>query len=304
MTASGILNVDKEPGLTSFQVVALVRKGTGVRRVGHAGTLDPMAGGVLLLCVGQAVRIAAYLAALPKVYRARIVLGAATDTYDAEGQVTARGPWADLSPQGVEEALRGFVGDIQQAPPPFSAVKVGGQPAYRMARRGQPVSLAPRTVRVYRIDLLALEPPHLEIEVECGKGTYLRSLAHDLGRRLGCPAHLGALVRTRVGPFRVEDGMSTAELRAALADDTWREHLRPLDHALLALPPVTLELAEEQDVRHGQAVRLEPSRIPAGGECRAYGEDGALVAILTYDPPSGLWRPRKVFSPVDGGPDP
>lgn len=306
LAASGILNVNKDPGLTSFQVVALVRRGSGHRRVGHAGTLDPAATGVLLVCLGQAVRVSEYLMAMPKVYRARVVLGTATDTYDAEGAVTMQSPVSGLTREVVEEALRGFVGEVQQAPPPFSAVKVGGEPAYRLARRGRGVRPAPRTVRIGRIQVLAFEPPLVEIEVECGRGTYIRSLAHDLGQVLGCGAHLGTLVRTRIGPFGIDDSLSCAELRRALADGTWRQHLVPLDRALIGLPAVTLEMAEEQDVRHGQPVRISGSRLaPAPGssmakECRAYAEDGGLVAILAYDPVAGLWRPRKVFAPEPG----
>lgn len=300
--ASGILNVDKERGLTSFQVVAMVRRGSGQRRAGHAGTLDPAATGVLLVCLGQAVRVSEYLMAMPKVYRARIILGVATDTYDAEGATTMQAPSVDLSRGMVEEALARFVGEISQAPPPFSAVKIRGEPAYRLARSGRDVRPAPRTVRIHRIEVQAFEPPSVEIEVECSRGTYIRSLAHDLGQMLGCGAHLGALTRTRVGPFRIEDALSCSQLRGALADGTWRQHLSPLDRALAGLPAVTLEMAEEQDVRHGLPVRIDRARLrlaPPGEapeECRAYAEDGGLVAILAWDPAAGLWRPRKVFA--------
>ncbi len=300
MTVSGILNVDKEGGLTSFQAVALVRRGTGVRRVGHAGTLDPMATGVLLVCVGQAVRVTEYLMDLPKVYRARIVLGVATDTYDAEGSVTSTAPPVEVSREQVEAALRRFVGEIEQTPPAYSAVKVQGQPAYRLARKGQPVTLASRPARVYRIDLLAFEPPSVEVEVECGKGTYIRSIAHDLGQQLGCGAHLAALVRTRVGPFDVADATGTQGLREAFESGTWRELLLPVDHGLVKLPAVTLEMAEEQDVRHGQAVQIDAARLSPAAECRAYAEDGGLIGILAYDAPAGVWRPRKVFARGDG----
>ncbi len=300
--ASGILNVNKDAGLTSFQVVATVRRGSGQRRAGHAGTLDPTATGVLLVCLGQAVRVSEYLMAMPKVYRARIVLGVATDTYDAEGTVIAESPLTGISRDMVEEALARFVGEISQAPPPFSAVKIRGEPAYRLARSGRDVRPAPRRVRIDRIEIRSFQAPSLEIEVECGRGTYIRSLAHDLGQALGCGAHLSDLVRTRVGPFRIEDALSCAELHRALADGTWRQHLHPIDSALSELPAVTLEMAEEQDVRHGQPVRIDPARLaPASAgtavfECRAYAEDGGLVAILAYDATASLWRPRKVFA--------
>lgn len=297
MSVSGILNVDKEAGLTSFQAVALVRRGTGVRRVGHAGTLDPMATGVLLVCVGQAARVTEYLVDLRKVYRARIVLGVATDTYDAEGAVTSSAAFAGVSQEQVEAGLQRFAGAIEQTPPAYSAVKVHGQRAYRLARKGEPFALAPRPVRVYRIGLLAFEPPSLEVEVECGKGTYIRSIAHDLGQQLGCGAHLAALARTRVGPFGVAGATGTQALREAFESGGWRELLLPVDHGLMRLPAVTLGMAEEQDVRHGQAVQVDAARMGPAAECRAYAEDGGLIGILAYDAPAGAWRPRKVFAP-------
>jgi tRNA pseudouridine55 synthase len=302
---SGILNVHKDAGPTSFDVVALVRRGTGVRKVGHAGTLDPAATGVLLVCLGQAVRVSEYLMDLPKTYRASIALGTATDTYDAEGSPTFNADSVEVSRESVMAVLEQFVGEIQQTPPSYSAVKVDGQRAYRLARKGQPVALKPRPVVVHRIDLLRFaqtgarpgEPPVVEIDVECSKGTYIRSLAHDLGRELGCGAHLAELVRTRVGPFGVDSATGTEALQAAFEDGSWRELVLPMDCGLAHLPAVTLGVADEQDIRHGQAVRLENAapKPEDGREWRAYGEDGGLVAIIRYDATEGAWRPRKVF---------
>ena len=302
MTTSGILNVDKEAGWTSFQVVAMVRKGTGVRKVGHAGTLDPSASGVLVVGLGQGVRVTEYVMEQPKVYRARIELGVATDTYDTEGQPVARGDYAGVTESDVREALAGFIGSVQQVPPVYSAVKVGGQPAYRLARQGKPVVLKARTARIDRIELLAFQPPLVALEVECGKGTYLRSLAHDVGQQLGCGAHLAGLVRTRVGPFTLDTAVSMAALRQALLDDSWRDLLSPIDYGLVHLPALTLDYEDEKDVRHGCAVALDPGSPPAGvpqeagQRCRAYGEDGSLVAVLAYDAKTVMWRPEKVFA--------
>ncbi|HEU4758729.1 MAG TPA: tRNA pseudouridine(55) synthase TruB [Dehalococcoidia bacterium] len=302
MTASGILNIDKEAGWTSFQVVAMVRKGSGVRKVGHAGTLDPSASGVLLVCLGQAVRVSEYLMELAKVYRARIALGVATDTYDTEGQPVATGDYSGVTEAHVREALARFVGSVQQLPPVYSAVKVGGQPAYRLARRGQPVVLKPRTARIDRIELLAFEPPLVELEVECGKGMYVRTLAHDLGQQLGCGAHLAGLVRTRVGPFSLDAAASLTALRQALLDGSWPDLLSPIDYGLLHLPALTLDCEDEKDVRHGCSVTLDAGSLPAGvaaeggQRCRAYGEDGSLVAVLIYDEKTLMWRPEKVFT--------
>ncbi len=302
MTTSGILNVDKEVGWTSFQVVALVRKGTGVRKVGHAGTLDPCASGVLLLGLGQGVRITEYLMEQAKVYRARIDLGVVTDTYDAEGRTLARGDYSLVTEAGLREALGQYVGSVQQVPPVYSAVKVGGQPAYRLARQGKPVILKARTARIDRIELLTFQPPLVQLEVECGKGTYLRSLAHDLGQQLGCGAHLAGLVRTRVGPFSLDAAVSLAALREALLDGSWHDLLSPIDYGLLHLAALTLDCEDEKDVRHGCSVTLDPGSLPAGvplqpgQRCRAYGEDGSLVAVLIYDETTLMWRPEKVFA--------
>src|SRR2546421_9125383 len=302
MTLSGILNVNKPEGITSFGVVAAVRRGTGVRKVGHSGTLDPAASGVLLVCLGQAVRITEYLMVLPKTYRAQITLGAETTTDDAEGEVVTSGDCSRLSEDDLAAALWAFEGEIEQTPPAFSAVKVQGRAAYHSARRGEALTLEPRRALIYRIDILRFEPPAVEVEVECGKGTYIRSLARDLGRSLGCGAHLARLVRTRSGPFGIADSAALEELQDEFQTGRWHERLMPIDCGLLHLPSLTLHIEDEKDVRHGQAVRLDEDRLAPLGElrdgleCRAYAEDGSLVAIVVYEAEGGYWRPRKVFA--------
>jgi tRNA pseudouridine55 synthase len=271
-----------------------------VRKAGHAGTLDPAASGVLLVLLGQAVRVSEYLMELLKTYRATVRLGVATDSYDAEGAPTSVADSVDVSMEEVERALAGFVGKIEQTPPAFSAVKVQGQPAYRLARKGAAVALAARPARIYGIKLLASELPDVEIEVECGKGTYIRSLAHDLGQTLGCGAHLASLVRTRVGPFAVESAVSAGELEAAFGSGGWRESVLPMDCGLTHLPAITLHIEDEKDLRHGQAVRIDEERLAGvvvqdGRPYRAYAEDGGFVGIIRYDAGAGVWRPRKVF---------
>jgi tRNA pseudouridine55 synthase len=301
LTISGILNVNKGPGETSFQVVGYVRRRSGVRRVGHAGTLDPAATGVLLVCLGQAARVSEYLMALGKTYRATVRLGVSTTTYDSEGEVTRSEDASGVTESAVRDALKPFEGEIMQTPPAYSAVKVGGERAYRMARRGESVALKARRAVIYRIEVLRYEAPELEIEVECGKGTYIRSLAHDLGEALGCGAHLSALRRTRVGPFDIDDAVDRDELEAAFDDGTWTERVLPMDYGLQALPGITLHIEDEKDIRHGQAVRIDEERLTGvqvnpGLECRAYAEVGSLVGIIVFDGESGMWRPRKVFS--------
>ena len=296
----GILNVNKPSGPTSFDIIRLVRKGIGVKKAGHAGTLDPLASGVLLVLLGQAVRISEYLMDLPKTYRATVRFGFATDTYDAEGTPAGAERAVEVKHDEVESALEAFVGEIEQTPPAYSAVKVEGQPAYRLARKGAAVALRRRRARVYAIRLLHFEPPTVEIEVECGKGTYIRSLAHDLGQVLGCGGHLSTLERTRVGAFSVDSGVSLPELERAFEAGDWRELLLPLDCGLTDLPAITLHIEDEKDIRHGQAVRIDEDRLTGaavedGRLHRAYAEDGGLVAIVVYEGAKGLWWPRKVF---------
>jgi tRNA pseudouridine55 synthase len=299
---NGILNVNKPSGPTSFDIIRLVRSRTRVRKVGHAGTLDPLASGVLLVLLGQAVRVSEYLMDLPKTYRATIRLGVSTDTYDAEGIPTHEARAVVVARGEVEKALPVFVGEIEQTPPAFSAVKVAGRPAHRLAREGAEVALASRRARIDRIELLGFEPPDVEIEVMCGKGTYIRSLAHDLGQALGCGAHLAALVRARVGLFSVESAQSLEELGREFGSDGWRESLLPMDCGLTHLPAITLHIEDEKDIRHGQSVRIDEDRLVGvpladGGQYRAYAEDGGLVGIMRYEAETGVWRPRKVFEP-------
>lgn len=296
---SGILVVDKPLGATSFDVVRLVRRGTGEKRVGHAGTLDPAATGVLVVLLGQATRITEYLMDMPKTYRGTIHLGVATTTYDAEGDVVREADASGVSDEMLREALAEFIGEIAQAPPAHSAVKIDGERAYHRARRGEAVAMKARPVSIYRINLLRYEPPDAEIEVECGRGTYIRSLAHDVGERLGVGGHLASLVRTRIGPFVIEAAADEPTLAAAFSDGSWRELLQPMDCGLMALPAITLEIEDEKDVRHGQAVTLAGVGPPADGtEARGYAEDGSLAAIIVYDVEIGMWRPRKVFAAI------
>ncbi len=304
MSAQGILNLDKPPNSTSFQVVALVRKLSHVRKIGHAGTLDPMATGVLLVCLGQAVRVSEYLMELPKTYTGTVRLGISTDTYDATGTPVSEGDISSVDEATIRSALQTLQQQKQQTPPTYSAVKVGGTPAHRLARAGRPVSLRPRKASIERIDLLAFRPPTVEIEVRCGKGTYIRSLANDLGVLLGCGAHLQALRRSAVGPFKADEAASLNRLESAFEDGSWRELLHPLDYGLLNMPAVHLEIEAEKDVLHGCPLDADSDPFQRLGNsqdgqlCRAYGEDGAFVAVLRCDTSERLWRPQKVFAPT------
>lgn len=288
---SGILLINKPAGLTSHDVVEKVRRLTHQRKVGHAGTLDPLATGLLVVCLGQATRLVPYLIGHDKSYRARLRLGQSTDTYDAEGRIVYEhsGPLPDRSQ--VETVLANFLGDIEQEPPAFSAVKVAGEPLYRRARRGDAVTAPPRQVRIARLELTAWEPPYLTLEIDCSAGTYVRSLAHDIGRRLGCGAFVAGLVRTRSGPFRLDQAVSLEKLAQA---GQWQGYLLPLDAGLQDLPAFVLTSEEAVRAGFGQAIA---GPAPADERpARAYAEDGRLLAVLHFDPQTGLWHPRVVLA--------
>jgi tRNA pseudouridine55 synthase len=289
----GILNLNKPRGLTSHDIVARVRAVARQREVGHAGALDPMATGVLLLCLGRATRLAEYLIDSPKLYRARVRLGVITDTDDAEGVVIAERP-VEVDRMAVEAALERFRGPILQVPPMYSALKRDGKPLYRLARRGQTVEREPRPVEIYSLELIAWEPPELVLEVLCSPGTYIRALARDLGETLGCGAHLTGLIRLASGDFRLEDA---AELEA-ITPDQLPDLLLPPDAALLRYPALYLDEAQARAVRHGRDLRLVTHREAqrSGAQlARAYGPDGRLLAVLEYRSDREVWHPRKVL---------
>lgn len=296
MTAKlvGLLNVNKPKGMTSHDVVDAIRRISGVRRVGHAGTLDPAAIGVLPIAVGQATRVVSYLVDKDKVYEALIRLGIATDTYDDEGKITYQaGSPLDVSRSQIEQELAAFVGEISQVPPAYSAIKHRGQPLYRWARQGLAVEPEPRMVKIHSIETLSWEPPWLEVRVECGRGTYIRSLAHELGQRLGCGAHLGGLTRTACGPFRLEEAVTLDALENGFARDRWASVFHPMDKALEGLPSVSLNEETVQRVRFGQKIELSVESTEMA--LRAYNEAGELVALLHHDGTNGLWKPKPVF---------
>jgi tRNA pseudouridine55 synthase len=288
----GIVNINKPIGLTSHDVVNRVRRMTGQRKVGHAGTLDPAATGVLLLCLGRATRVVEHLTASDKTYRARIRLGISTDTYDVEGEITSQSATHGVTRPQVERELGSWVGSLEQIPPMYSAVKHNGTPLYRLARRGQTVARRARKVQIWAAKLLEWAPPELEVEVRCSKGTYIRSLAHDLGQHLGCGAHLVGLTRMASGDFRVEQAVSLEELEQACAENNVARLLQPLDSALQAFPAITVDQPTARKITLGQRVQL--SAAPGARMCRAYAGDGRLLALLRYDD-DRQWRPDKVF---------
>lgn len=298
----GILNLNKPRGDTSFAMISLVRRLTGIRRVGHAGTLDPIADGVLPVCVGQATRVVDQIVGGPKLYRATVLLGVTTDTFDAEGEVVATADTSAVTEAAVRAVLPEFTGRIRQVPPMYSAIKHRGTPLYRYARKGEEIEREAREVEVHRIDLTRFEPPRLYLEVEAGKGAYVRSLAHDIGRRLGCGGHLEALTRARSGPFRIEDSITPDQLRAAAERGRWQQLLLPADEALLDWDAAILAAEHTRQMRAGGLLLLDASgpagrRAPATGtRCRAYGVNGEFLGILRHEG-ARIWRPDRVFAP-------
>jgi len=290
----GILNIDKPQGITSYRVVALVKRLSGERRVGHAGTLDPLATGVLPVCLGQATRIVEFLADATKTYRAEIELGVTTDTYDASGRVIRRESPSGIGREQVETALASFRGLIRQTPPMYSAIRHQGKKLYQLARAGITVERKSRPVSIHRLVLADFQPPLVTIEVECGKGTYIRSLAHDLGQILGCGASLNSLVRRRYGPFDISNAVTVPQLEDAFRCGHWERLLHPMDFVLSTWPAAAVDEATEQAIRNGApvALPLEPS---GGSRCRAYTADGRFLGVLRLDPGKGQWHPDKVF---------
>ncbi len=284
----GFLNVDKPSGITSHDVVARVRRKAGQRRVGHGGTLDPAATGVLPVALGVATRLLEYLVEGRKAYRATVRLGITTATDDAEGVVLAERPVPSLSRDNLLQALQPFIGTIQQVPPSYSAVQLGGQRMYDRARRGEVVELPPRPVQIDRIELVEWQPPLATIDVVCGRGTYIRALARDLGAALGCGAHLKALRRTMVGAFTLETAVPLEQLTSA------QQRLEPLllppDIAVADWPRIDADAALERRVRNGMPLDL----ALVGDRARIHAVDGTLLALVWPD--AGRWRPFKVFS--------
>lgn len=261
---SGVLLLDKPAGITSHDAVDRVRRALRVRRVGHAGTLDPMATGLLVVGVGRATRLLRFLGELPKLYEGTGVLGVETDTLDAEGEVTRESD-PHATGAGLRAAMERFTGSIEQAPPRYSAVKVGGERLYRAAREGRTVEAPARTVFVYAFNLRGFDPPRFRFRVRCSGGTYVRSLVAGVGAALGCGAHLAELRRTAIGPYRVEE--------AGRPEDPGP--LLPIHSAVSHLASVTLHAEEAKVAVHGRC--LGPAGI--AGPYRALAPDGALIGI-------------------------
>jgi tRNA pseudouridine55 synthase len=289
---SGILNIHKPKGMTSHDVVDIVRRITQERRVGHAGTLDPMASGVLVVCLGKATRLSEYLADGAKSYLATLHFGIVTSTWDAEGEIREQRDVSALSLEDIAQALTGFEGEIQQVPPMYSAIKHDGRPLYRLARQGITVEREARSVAIHALRIVNWQSPRLLLQVDCSKGTYIRSLAYDIGQAVGVGAYLADLSRVAVGHFRLEEAVSLETLRAADTNDLWQKYLQPMRTALSDMPRIEVDQDTAQRIIFGQFVTLGVPQAPFA--CAYRGED-EFLAILKYEPSRGLWKPEKLL---------
>jgi tRNA pseudouridine55 synthase len=292
----GLLVIDKPAGITSRAVVNRAMNwfpaGT---RIGHTGTLDPLATGVLVLCVGNATRLAEFVQDMDKTYRAGLLFGARSNTNDAYGEIESVANATVPGIAQVQEAVAGFLGEIDQVPPDYSAARVSGRRAYKLARRGKEVKLPSRRVHIDEIKILNYAFPRLDLQIQCGKGTYIRSLVRDLGEQLGCGALVTELQRTRVGPFSAEAGLAL-EAEASLA----LSKLLPMAAAVCELPKITLDDADIGRLGKGQSIAiLDLTRIanlqPGKSKVSVFDRDLHLMAVAFLDPEQNLLVPSKVF---------
>ena len=296
----GYLNVDKPRDWTSTDVVRKLKGVTKVKKIGHGGTLDPIATGVLPVCLGNATRFAEMILLGTKEYRITLRLGVSTNTYDSEGDVTSERDFGSVTQDNVEKALEGFRGKFEQRPPMFSAVKHNGKRLYELARQGIEVERKTRPVEVKRLDLTRWESPEVELEVECSHGFYARTLVHELGEVLGSGAHLSGLIRTRANRFDIKDSHSIEEIQEYADAGKWQELAEPVDFTLQHLPSVRLDPLAAEAVQHGQALSVAqfgpPTGARPGQQVRAYDTESELIAILVFEPERAGWRPEKVLS--------
>lgn len=290
---TGALVIDKPVGMTSHDVVKVVRQGTGIRRAGHTGTLDPRASGVLVVLVGPAVRLSEFLSASDKRYQAILRFGVATDTYDTEGKQVGETKSVDhITEDDFQNLLRDYEGRIAQVPPAHSAVKVNGEKAYNLARRGEEVILKPRMIDVYNLELLEWAPPEAVIDVYASSGTYVRSLANDLGNDLGVGAHLTGLRRTKNGQFTLRDAVRLQDLKESFEVGDWYKNLIPAAETLADWHTLDLSPDDLDKIKHGHRI---PAEKGSSGWARGLSEQGDLIALLEAAEGDDTWQPRKVF---------
>jgi tRNA pseudouridine55 synthase len=288
----GVVLLDKPAGLTSNHALQKVRGKFNARKAGHTGSLDPFATGMLPVCLGDASKTAAYLLDAGKTYRAKALFGAATATGDTEGEIVETAPVPICDAAAVDEVMNAFRGDIEQVPPMYSALKQDGTPLYKLARQGIEVERPPRQITIHRLELIEWNPPSLEFEVHCSKGTYIRSLAADLAEAMGSRAHLVALRRLSIDPFGNGPMVTLEELDAALEAGRLHDHLQAVDVGLQAWPVISLDEQQSIRFRHGNPVPVSETECP---QVRVYGTNQRIMGLASVTP-AGELRPVRVFN--------
>jgi tRNA pseudouridine55 synthase len=293
----GILNINKPQELTSFDIVAQVKRITGERHIGHAGTLDPLATGVLPICLGKATRVIEYLFNETKTYLAQIELGISTDSYDSTGKVIKTADASRVTQEMVEGVLTAFRGSILQTPPMYSAIKYHGSPLYKLARSGIEVERKSRPAQIYKLEISDGRPPFFDLEIVCGKGTYIRSLAHDIGEAMGCGAIMKNLVRTRVGPFSLKESISLEQLKEMVDKGYAERYLYPPDYALQSFDAIVVNNEQQCSLIHGMpiTVAFASMETKSAGFSRVYNSDGGFIGMVEWDTANLRWQPHKIF---------
>ncbi|MCD8148049.1 MAG: tRNA pseudouridine(55) synthase TruB [Clostridiales bacterium] len=294
---NGIINVYKERGYTSFDVVAKLRGICGQKKIGHTGTLDPEAEGVLPVCLGKATKVCDMLTDRDKTYRAVMLLGVETDTLDTSGQVLRRGNTDGITEEAVRETIAGFVGETDQIPPMYSALKVNGQKLCDLARKGQTVERKPRRITIYEIRVESIDLPRVTMTVRCSKGTYIRSLCHDIGEKLGCHAALEYLLRTEAAGYRLEDALRLDEIAALRDAGELENRIRPVEDVFRQYPAIQTMEKEDRFLYNGNALREDRVSFAAQKDAwfRVYDSRGRFCAIYRYVPGESIFKPVKMF---------
>lgn len=306
--SAAVINLLKPPGITSHDAVARLRRILGERQIGHGGTLDPGAAGVLPIMIGRATKLMPYVSSLRKSYRAEMTLGIVTDTQDASGETLEVSESFSLPPKALGDAMVTFLGEIEQVPPMTSALKKDGRRLYELAREGREVPREPREVEIYEMHVIAVLPrestrlvtgTRVIFDVVCSKGTYIRTLCHDIGKRLGCGAHMSFLVRTGVGPYTLDQSHTLEEIERAVADGSVADVLLDPESAVEHLARYVVTKDEARRLRHGQALSIDMKRLHGGlspdGVVRVSEEEGGLVCIGWLDPTAGRLSPIRVL---------
>ena len=293
---NGIINIDKPSGITSMDVVRKIRSASGVKKVGHGGTLDPLATGVIPVAIGKATRLLEYFLMSNKSYIARIHFGETTDTFDSEGEIISTNVDPPLDINVIEKTMNSFRGEIEQTPPPFSAIKKNGRRLYDLARRGLDTCIEPRNVTVNEIKIINYEPPILDLFIRCGKGFYVRSLANDLGKILGCGGYLNDLKRTSLGNFEISKSILLAKAISNIENGDTSKIIQPIETCVGNFERVNLSPEETTNIKNGQKIPYTlDSSIEKGSLASAFSPKGDLAAIIMFEDKSREWKPVKVF---------